>query len=64
MSKEVYAKVYVKVRYQVATYSGSIFVTVDEDDDNEIIARKAEAKLRRESGGSLPLGYRNFQVVR
>jgi hypothetical protein len=52
------------VKYQVATYSGFVSVRVSEDDDNDTIIAKAKAKLRRQSGGTLPFGYQSFKIVR
>ena len=52
----------VTVRYQVATYSGTVDVWCDENADyNEIIA-KAKALLRQRSGGTLPFGYQHFEI--
>ena len=50
------------VEYQVATYSGTVDVMCNEDDDNDQIIAKAKAVLRRKSG-PLPFGYQHFEVV-
>jgi hypothetical protein len=56
-------KVWYRVRYQIATYAGSVDVEVDEDADRDHVVAVAEAKLKR-SGGVLPLGARSYQVER
>jgi hypothetical protein len=50
------------VRYHVATYSGDISVSCDENDDNETICAMARAQLRRRVG-ELPFGYQSFRVT-
>lgn len=52
------------VRYQIATYSGSVRVVCDENDDVDDIIVMARRELIRESGGiSLPFGYQGFVIV-
>lgn len=52
------------VEYQVATYSGEVKVTCDENDENDVIIAMAKRQLVRESGGvALPFGYQRFTVV-
>lgn len=50
------------VKYQIATYSGTVEVDCDPDDDNEYIIAKAKVQLRRRAG-SFPLGYQSFEVI-
>ena len=50
------------VKYQIATYSGTITVTCDPNEDNEDIIARAKAKLRRDVG-SFPLGYELWKVI-
>ncbi len=54
----------VRVTYQIATYSGEVFVNADENDDDDTIKARARAELKRRSGGSLPYGYESFKVHR
>ena len=52
-----------EVAYQVATYSGTLYVPVgDDDDDNDVIKAKARAQLVRKVG-MLPYGYESFQII-
>ena len=51
------------IKYQVATYSGTVEVNCLEDDDTEHIIAKARGKLKRLSGGSLPFGYQSFEII-
>lgn len=51
------------VKYQIATYSGTIKVTAEDDDDSNTIKAKAKSKLRRQSGGTLPFGYESFEIM-
>lgn len=51
------------VKYQVATYSGTIQVNCNEDDEDEVIIAKAKSQLQKNSGGSLPYGYQSFKIV-
>lgn len=53
-----------EVEYDVATYSGTIEVGCDENDDDETVVAIAKKQLARKSGGSLPFGYQRFTVVR
>ena len=52
-----------KVKYQIATYSGTVVVNCSPDDENETIIARAKEKLRKQSGGSLPYGYESFEVI-
>lgn len=52
------------VRYQVATYSSTIAIACDENDDTDDIVAMVKRQLVRESGGiSLPSGYQQFTIV-
>ena len=51
------------VKYQIATYSGTIQVDCSENDENEYIISKAKNILRRQSGGSFPLGCQYFEIA-
>ena len=51
------------VKYQIATYSGTITVTHDPDDDNKIIIAKTK-KLLRQRIGDLPFGYQSFTILK
>jgi len=52
------------VKYQIATYSGTIEVSYDpnDDDDDDVIIAKAK-KLLRQKAGSFPLGYQSFKII-
>lgn len=50
------------VEYRVATYSGTVDVMCNENDEDDHIIEKAKQILRREAG-SLPFGYQHFEVV-
>jgi hypothetical protein len=50
------------VNYRIATYSGSVTVNCDENDDNETIIAKAKTVVTRQAGGSLPYGYESWTV--
>lgn len=52
-----------KVKYQVATYQGTLDVNCDSDEEAEMIIARAKALLRQRAGGSLPYGYENWQVI-
>ena len=51
------------VKYQIATYSGTVTVNHDPDDDNKIIIAKAK-KLLRQRSGDLPFGYQSFTILK
>jgi hypothetical protein len=51
----------VTVRYQVATYSGTVEVICDDDDDSEIVYARARGKLSKNA--PLPLGYQSFKII-
>ena len=52
------------IKYQIATYSGTVEVSCDPDDENETLFAKARRELIRQSGGaSLPYGSENFWVL-
>lgn len=51
------------VKYQVATYSGVIYVNSTPDEDSETVEARAKNALIRQSGGSLPYGYERFTEV-
>jgi hypothetical protein len=50
------------VKYHVATYSGTVQVLCNEDDDDFILISRAIAVLVRQTG-PLPFGYRYFEVT-
>ena len=50
------------VAYQIATYSGTIKVQCDPDDDDETIINKAERILRNRVE-HFPFGYQSWRVV-
>ena len=52
-----------EVKYQIATYSGTVLVECLPDDDNDYIIAKAKQQLIRKSG-PLPFGYESFKVIR
>lgn len=52
-----------RVKYQIATYSGTIEVYADDDTDKERVIALAKMKLSRASG-PLPFGYQSFTVER
>lgn len=51
------------VDYRIATYSGTVAVDYEPDDEDSCIIAKAKAQLRRKTG-SLPYGYEEFAVHR
>jgi hypothetical protein len=51
------------VKYQVATYSGTVQVQCEPDDEDEVIKAKAKKILTRQAGGSLPFGYESFTII-
>lgn len=51
------------IRYQVATYSGTIVLYVDPNEENDAIKDRARTEVRRMAGGSLPFGYQAFKIV-
>lgn len=51
------------IKYQVATYSGKITITCDENDTYSDVIAKAEGQLARESGAPLPYGYKHFEII-
>jgi len=51
------------VKYQVATYSGTIQVNCGENDEKEYIEAKAKRLLSERCGG-LPLGYERFELLK
>lgn len=53
---------YAVVKYQVATYSGTIEVDCDPSDDNEDIKARAKGKLNR-LYGPLPFGYESYRIL-
>ena len=50
------------VKYQLATYEGTIDVTHDEDDEPEYIIAQAKKILRRQVG-FFPLGYQSWRII-
>ncbi len=50
------------VRYQVATYSGTVAVFADEDAETDTIIALAKRELARNA--PLPFGCQSFHVVR
>ena len=53
----------VEVKYQVATYKGSVYVNCDRNDDNDTIIAITRKKAIRIAGGSLPFGYERWTVI-
>ncbi len=51
------------VEYQIATYSGVVSVVCDENDDDECVKQRARHLVKRQAGGSLPIGYESFVIV-
>lgn len=51
------------VKYQVATYEGTVCVYCEPDDENELIIAKAKKIVTRLAGGSLPYGSQSWKVV-
>lgn len=52
-----------KVKYQIATYSGTVEVNFDDPNlDDEVIIARAKAQLRRRAG-ACPFGCEAFKVV-
>jgi len=49
----------VTVKYQIGTYSGTISVDADENDDNEAIFARAKRKLNI----TLPMYYQHFEII-
>jgi len=52
----------VTVTYQIATYSGSVQVLCDENDENDVIIAKAKRILKNKVG-NLPFGYESWNIV-
>lgn len=50
------------VRYQIATYSGTVSVNANPDDENETIIAMARAQLRRRFG-HFPFGVESWRVL-
>lgn len=51
-------------KYQIATYSGTITVHCNENDENETIYARARNTLERQCGGCvLPYGYECFKII-
>jgi len=50
-----------KVKYQIGTYSGTVSVFCDENDDNEIIIAKAKGLLSK--WDTLGMAYRSYKVI-
>ena len=50
------------VKYAIATYSGTVTVTCDENDDNDFIIAIAKRQLTREDG-PLPFGYESWKII-
>ena len=51
------------VKYQIATYAGTVYVSYEEEDDDETIIAKAKNQLRRRIG-TFPFGYQSFKVTK
>lgn len=51
------------VKYQVATYSGTVRVVCDENEEDEYIIARAKKILRQRSGAPLPYGYEHWKVI-
>lgn len=51
------------VKYQIASYSGTIEVSCRPDDDTDVVIAKAKARIRRLAGGSLPFGSESFRII-
>jgi hypothetical protein len=52
----------IKVKYQIATYSGEVYVNINGDEEADFIIAKAKRILTDKSGGSLPYGYESFKI--
>lgn len=52
------------IKYQIATYSGTIQINCDENDENEYLIAKAKRILTQRAGGSLPFGCESWKVVK
>lgn len=50
------------VAYQIATYSGSVSVWCDPDDDNEVIIARTRQQLSNRFG-PLPFGCKGYKVI-
>ena len=51
-----------KVKYQIATYRGTVAVRCDENDEDEYIIARAKGILNRQSG-PFPMGYESWKVI-
>jgi len=51
------------VKYQYGTYSGTVTVSVDENDDNETITAMARGQLKRKGLLTLSMAYESWKVV-
>lgn len=56
------SKMIAKVKYQVASYSGTVSVNCTENDDNDFIIAKAKNILRKQAG-QFPFGNESWKVV-
>ena len=52
-----------EVEYQIATYSGTLTVNCEENEESETIIARAKRILIQRVGGSLPFGYESWKVV-
>lgn len=52
----------VTVRYQAATYSGTVDVFAGDDADTEEITARAKRQLRQRAG-PLPFGFEGYRIV-
>lgn len=57
-----YLKMTATVKYQIATYNGTVLVPCRENDEDELIIAKAKSILRRKVG-SFPLGYESWKIL-
>lgn len=49
------------VKYQIGTYHGTINVSCDENDDDEIIIARAKSKLRNLT--SMSMYYEHYEII-
>ncbi|MPL74367.1 hypothetical protein SDC9_20239 [bioreactor metagenome] len=52
------------VKYQVATYSGTIQVNCDENEEDDFIIARAKRKLGQKCGVPFPFGYESWKVIK
>lgn len=52
-----------ELKYQIASYSGTVEVPCHEDDENEVVIAKVKRILVRRAG-ELPYGSESFRIQR